>query len=75
MTLIVSHKDCYMKIGLQRKEFLEYSNAIDYRDIQKKQNQYILYCSDFRLQDQIDIKPAEGSEYIRSLTEPFNTEM
>ena len=64
-----------MKIGLQHKEFLEYSNAIDYRDIQKKQNQYIFYCSDFRLQDQIDIKPTESSEYIRSLTKPFNTEM
>ena len=58
-----------------QQEFLDYPNAVDYRDIQKKQNQYIFFCSDFRLQDLIDIKPAEGSTYIRSLTEPFDLEM
>jgi len=61
--------------GTWQREFLDYPNAVDYRDIAKKQNQYIFYCSDFRLQDLIDVKPAEGSSYIRSLTEPFNTEM
>ena len=58
-----------------QQQFLDYPNAVDYRDIQKKQNQYIFFCSDFRLQDLIDIKPAEGSTYIRSLTEPFDVEM
>jgi len=61
--------------GTWQKEFLDYSNRVDYRDIAKNQNQYIFYCSDFRLQDLIDIKPAEGSSYVRSLTEPFNDEM
>ena len=27
------------------------------------------------MQDLIDVKPAEGSSYVRSLTEPFNDEM
>ena len=27
------------------------------------------------MQDLIDVKPSEGATYIRSLTEPFNTEM
>ena len=58
-----------------QQEFLDYPNAVDYRDIQKKQNQYIFFCSDFRLQDLIDIKPSEGATYIRSLTEPFDLEM
>jgi ribonuclease J len=61
--------------GTWQREFLDYPNSIDYRDIAKKQNQYIFFCSDFRLQDLIDIKPTEGATYIRSLTEPFNTEM
>lgn len=58
-----------------QQQFLDYPNAVDYRDIQKKQSQYIFFCSDFRLQDLIDIKPAEGATYIRSLTEPFDLEM
>jgi len=61
--------------GTWQKEFLDYPNRVDYRDIAKNQNQYIFYCSDFRLQDLIDVKPSEGSSYIRSLTEPFNDEM
>ena len=61
--------------GTWQKEFLDYPNTVDYRDIAKNQNQYIFYCSDFRLQDLIDVKPAEGSSYVRSLTEPFNDEM
>jgi ribonuclease J len=61
--------------GTWQREFLNYPNAVDYRDITKNQKQYIFYCSDFRLQDLIDVKPAEGATYIRSLTEPFNTEM
>ena len=72
---VFSKKQLYADYGIWQREFLDYSNAVDYRDIQKRQNQYIFYCSDFRLQDLIDVKPAEGSAYIRSLTEPFNTEM
>jgi ribonuclease J len=61
--------------GTWQREFLDYPNAVDYRDVQKNQKEFIFYCSDYRLQDLIDIKPSEGASYIRSLTEPFNTEM
>ncbi len=61
--------------GTWQREFLDYPNAVDYRDVQKNQKDFIFYCSDYRLQDLIDIKPSEGASYIRSLTEPFNTEM
>jgi len=61
--------------GTWQREFLDYPNAVDYRDIAKNQKDFIFYCSDFRLQDLIDVKPAEGSSYVRSLTEPFNDEM
>jgi len=35
----------------------------------------MFYCSDFNLQELIDVKPADGSSYIRSSTEPFSEEM
>jgi len=72
---VFTERQLHADYGLWQREFLDYPNAVDYRDIAKKQNQYIFYCSDFRLQDLIDVKPTEGSTYIRSLTEPFNTEM
>ena len=72
---IFTQKQLYQDYGKWQREFLDYPNAVDYRDIAKNQNQYIFYCSDFRLQDLIDVKPSEGATYIRSLTEPFNTEM
>jgi len=70
-----SEKQLYADYATWQRPFLDYPNAIDYRDIQKKQNDYIFFCSDFRLQDLIDIKPDEGATYIRSLTEPFDFEM
>ncbi|CAE6485828.1 MBL fold metallo-hydrolase [Candidatus Nitrosotenuis uzonensis] len=57
------------------REFLDYENKIDYRDVSAKQSQFMLSLSDFKLQELIDIKPNEGSSYIRSLTEPFDLEM
>ena len=58
-----------------QKEFLDYPNRVDYRDVSAKQKDFVFYCSDFKLQELIDVKPTEGSSYIRSLTEPFDDEM
>ena len=58
-----------------QQEFLDYKNAIDYRDVSKNQKELVFYCSDFNLQNLIDVKPNPGSSYIRSLTEHFNDEM
>ncbi len=72
---IFSEKQLLADYRIWQQEFLGYPNAVNYMDIKKKQNQYVFFCSDFRLQDLIDIKPIEGSTYIRSLTEPFDVEM
>jgi ribonuclease J len=56
-------------------EFLDYENRVDYRDIGKNQKDMIFYCSDFQIQELIDVKPNENSSYIRSSTEPFDDEM
>jgi ribonuclease J len=70
-----SRRQLYMDYAEWQREFLDYPNAVDYRDIKANQKNFIFFCSDFRLQDLIDIKPDEGASYIRSLTEPFDTEM
>lgn len=57
------------------REFLDYHNAIRHEDVSARQKDFIFYCSDYQLQQLIDIRPSEGSSYIRSLTEPFDDEM
>ena len=57
------------------REFLDYDNAVEYTQVREKQNEMMLSLGDFKLQELIDIKPNEGSCYIRSLTEPFDSEM
>jgi ribonuclease J len=56
-------------------EFVDYENAIDHRDVSSDQESLIFYCSDFQLQELIDLRPKENSAYIRSSTEPFDDDM
>jgi len=56
-------------------EFIDYDNAVNYQDVMANQKDLIFYCSDFQLQELIDIRPKENSSYIRSSTEPFDDEM
>lgn len=57
------------------RPFLDYSNAVTYRDVSAKQKDMIFYCSDYQLHQLIDVRPKERSSYIRSATEPFSDEM
>jgi hypothetical protein len=43
------------------REFIDRDNSIDYRDVSVKQPDYMFYCSDFKLQELIDVRPSEGS--------------
>jgi ribonuclease J len=72
---IFSERQLPMDYAEWQRGFLEHPNAIDYRDVKADQQNLVFYCSDFKMQDLIDIKPDNGSSYIRSLTEPFDTEM
>ena len=56
-------------------EFVDYENAVDHRDVSSDQKSLIFYCSDFQLQELIDVRPKENSAYIRSSTEPFDDDM
>ena len=57
------------------REFLNYPNMVDHRDISKNQSGLMFTLSDYKLQELIDVKPKENSTYIRSTTEPFSDEM
>ena len=56
-------------------EFIDYKNAVNYQDVSRNPKDMIFYCSDFQLQELIDVRPIENSTYIRSSTEPFDDEM
>jgi ribonuclease J len=57
------------------REFIDRSNSVDYRDVNSKQKELLFFCSDYRMQELIDVRPSENSSYIRSSTEPFDDEM
>jgi ribonuclease J len=57
------------------REFIDYPNAVTYQEISSHQKDFIFYCNDYALQQLIDVRPLEGSRYIRSQTEPFDEEM
>jgi hypothetical protein len=40
-----------------QQEFLDYPNVVDYRDVLKNQKDFVFYCSDYKLQELIDVKP------------------
>ncbi len=55
------------------KPYLE--KAICYKDVSDSQNDYMFFCSNFDLKELVDLKPKEGSSYIKSVCEPFDVEM
>jgi len=56
------------------RDFLDWDNTINYKDLQEEPGEYIFRCDFFELKELIDIKPENGI-YIRSVTEPFDDEM
>lgn len=59
---------------LWEREFLDYSNAVNSKNIRENEKDYLFRCDFFELKELIDIKPKNGI-YIHSVTEPFNEEM
>jgi len=50
-------------------------DAICHKDVKSSQNKFMFFCTNFDLKELIDIKPAAGSVYIKSVCEPFDIEM
>lgn len=55
--------------------YLDHKNTVTYKDIQGDYSRYVLRADLFDMTELIDIKPPEGSIYIRSVVEPFDDEM
>ena len=49
--------------------------AVCHKDIRANQGDYLMFCSNYDLKELVDIKPVEGSVYIKSVCEPFDAEM
>jgi ribonuclease J len=50
-------------------------DSICCHDVKDSQNKFMFFCTNFDLKELIDIKPANGSVYIKSVCEPFDIEM
>jgi len=50
-------------------------DAICHKDVKNNQSKFMFFCSNYDLKELIDIKPKEGSVYIKSVCEPFDIEM
>lgn len=57
------------------QEYMDNKNTVDYNDVKNRQRDFVFYCNFFQLKELIDIRPNDGSCYIRSLVEPFNEDM
>ncbi|MGC9059230.1 MAG: MBL fold metallo-hydrolase [Candidatus Aenigmatarchaeota archaeon] len=55
-------------------EFLSYENMVTFKDINKKQEDYVVWLDYFSLNEMIDLKPKEGSIFIYSASEPHDEE-
>lgn len=57
------------------REFLEKENFATHKDISDMQGEVVFYLDNFSIQELVNIKPVDGSCYIRSMCEPFDLEM
>jgi ribonuclease J len=56
------------------KEFLKYKNMVTFKDIHKRQEDFVLYCDYYSINELLDVKPDFGSAYIYSTSEPHDEE-
>lgn len=57
------------------RKFLDLPNTVTHKEVREHQGDFMFYCNYFQLKNLIDIQPISGSNYIRSVCEPFDDEM
>ena len=57
------------------QKYMGHDNLVTWKDVRDSQKDFIFYCNFFQLKELIDVRPKEGSNYIRSLVEPFSEDM
>jgi ribonuclease J len=65
---------CMQDYKIWEREYLQKDNCVCFSDL-TNHSEYMFYCNYFQLNELIDVKPTNGSVYIRSITEPFDEEM
>ena len=55
------------------REYLD--RCVCHRDLKTSQKDHMFFCNNFDLKELIDLRPAKGSVYIKSVCEPFDAEM
>jgi ribonuclease J len=55
------------------RDYLE--DSICCKDVKDNQKKFMFFCTNFDLNELIDVKPKVGSVYIKSVCEPFDIEM
>ena len=56
-------------------QFVDLKNAVTCDDINKNQEDYVWRADFYELKELIDVKPAAGTKYVWSVTEPFDLKM
>jgi len=54
---------------------LDHGNIVTAEEIRERQQDYMVVLNFWYFNNLVDLRPAEGSSYIHSLSEPFNEEM
>ena len=75
---MIGDSSCSLRIRNQDYDVWErpyLDMTICYKELMDTQKDYLMFCSNFDLKELIDIKPIEGSVYIKSSCEPFDAEM
>jgi ribonuclease J len=58
----------------QERDYIYLDNSYSWKDVQKKQDEFVVFCNFFGLKDLLDLKPEKGSKYIWSVTAPIDEE-
>lgn len=72
--MCIPEEVCKQDYKIWEREYLQKDNCVCFSDL-TNHSEYMFYCNYFQLNELIDIKPTNGSVYIRSITEPFDEEM
>jgi ribonuclease J len=59
----------------KERPYVGAKNQICWRDVRDNPGDYVLFLDNYSVQELVDIKPVNGSIYIKSQCEPFDAEM
>jgi ribonuclease J len=58
-----------------QKDTIHLENGVTAREVQANPDEYVLHLDFYRFQNLLDLRPPDGSVFVRAQTEPFNDSM